>query len=461
MRFLRGFALLSLIVALLAVPATASAAPPNDNRADAIRVTPPQTVTGTLVGSTLEPVGDVSECGTTDGSVWYRFTAPKRGVIIQLDADGEMDATVDVFERNRSRLQFFDCAATDNKGVATLDTDGWQSGAEYAIRVGNEAGSVADRFTLRVLVPAAPPEPPGKRLPAKGAKGSVDRLVDPGNAYWTRLSEGRTMRMNLATTSCTSVEVYGPDPKSFSGQPVLRSRCGGYRLFTASESGRYSFLVQAGRSREVQRYRLQVERARADDTAPGVFIGNHARVSGRVNGGIDSLDLYRFDVTRRSELALRVTGGLELQLRRNGGQYLDGGSSVSRVVRPGRYFVAVEGQGKYRLTRVSRAVTTSVVRFNGKKKAAVTPGTTVRLQLLVRPDVSGRGIMVVQRQDPVAGWQFYKRYRVGVGTGDAQVSFRPPSVGRYRATGEFLKNRNAAASSTGVAKLLVRGPLVD
>ncbi len=366
MRFLRGFALLSLIVALLAVPATASAAPPNDNRADAIRVTPPQTVTGTLVGSTLEPVGDVSECGTTDGSVWYRFTAPKDGVIIQLDANGEMDATVDVFERTRSRYDWFDCTSTDKKGIATLDTGGWESGAEYAIRIGNETGSVANTFTLRVLIPAQPPRPPGKKLPANGAKGSVDRLVDPGNAYWKRLNEGRTTKMYLGGQYCTSLSVYRPGTKSFSSQPVLRSKCGGYRLFTPDESGRYVFLVEAGRSRDVQRYRLQVERARADDTVPGIFIRNHAKVKGHVNGGIDSVDLYRFDVTRRSELTLRVSGGPDLELRSDGGGYLGGGSTIDRVVRPGRFFVAVEGQGKYQLSRVSRAVTNLSVQTKNK-----------------------------------------------------------------------------------------------
>ena len=458
-------ALVAGIVAagLMALPAGAVAAdpPPNNNRADAIRVTPPQTVPGTPVGATLEPVGAARECGDTDGSAWYRFTAPKDGVIIQLDANGEMDATVDVFERTRSRYDWFDCTSTDKKGIATLDTGGWESGAEYAIRIGNETGSVANTFTLRVLIPAQPPRPPGKKLPASGAKGSVDRLVDPGNAYWKRLNEGRTTKMYLGGQYCTSLSVYRPGTKSFSSQPVLRSKCGGYRLFTPDESGRYVFLVEAGRSRDVQRYRLQVERARADDTVPGIFIRNHAKVKGHVNGGIDSVDLYRFDVTRRSELTLRVSGGPDLELRSDGGSYLGGGSTIDRVVRPGRFFVAVEGQGKYQLSRVSRAVTKSSLRFNGNRKAAVRPGSTARLQMNVRPGVSGRGVIVVERLDPIAGWQFLRRYRVSVNGGDATVSFRPPSVGRYRAEGEFLKNRDAAGSETGVAKLQVRGPLVE
>lgn len=82
--------------------------------------------------------------------------------------------------------------------------------------------------------------------------------------------------VNLASDFCTSLTVFPPGTKSFADDPVRRMRCGGYGLFTPDRSGRYVFLVQAGRSRDVQRYRLQVEPARADDTTPGVFIRNHA-----------------------------------------------------------------------------------------------------------------------------------------------------------------------------------------
>ena len=59
--------------------------------------------------------------------------------------------------------------------------------------------------------------------------------------------------------------------------------------------------------RSPQRYHLRVARAGRDDTAPGVFIGNHARVRGSLRaGGLDVVDLYRFDVVRRSGLFLRL-----------------------------------------------------------------------------------------------------------------------------------------------------------
>ena len=78
-------------------------------------------------------------------------------IVIQLDAGGEMDATVDLYKSVRSKLTFVDCRATDSDGEATLDRDGLEAGADYAIRVGNQTGSVADTFKLRVLVPTAPP----------------------------------------------------------------------------------------------------------------------------------------------------------------------------------------------------------------------------------------------------------------------------------------------------------------
>lgn len=157
--------------------APAWAAPPsNDDIANAIVVNPPRALTGTLVDATLELMMIFSYCTSTDASVWYRFTAPARGaIIVQLDAGGDMDGAVHVFRRVRSRLQFLDCAFTDARGLATVDNDGLEPGAQYVVRVSKEVGSVADQFRLRVLIPAPPPQPPGTRLPGKGVRDRVDR----------------------------------------------------------------------------------------------------------------------------------------------------------------------------------------------------------------------------------------------------------------------------------------------
>lgn len=458
-----GLVTCGLLVAGSLTAAPGWAAPPtNDNRDSAAPVDPPATVQGTLVDATVEPATDSSDCADTDASVWYRFTAPKRGaIIIALDADGEMDATVDLFRRTRSKYTGVDCAQTDAKGRATIDEDSLQPGADYAIRVGKQTGSPASTFTMQVLVPSPPPEPPGRPLPARGVKNTVDRLVNPGDAYWTRLREGRTMRLSLRTRQCTRLEVYGPGSTDFDGSPLRSLPCGGFTLFTPTQSGRHFLVVRAGRSRDKQPYRLRVAPARRDDTTPGVFIGNNARVRGSVNGGIDFRDMYRFDVTRRSTLTLEVTGGPSLRLVRADGRRIGRGDVIERRVAAGRYFVAVEGDGRYTLTRVSRTITSSSVRFNGRRAATVQPGASARVTMSVRPAVSGPGVLVVERFDPLEGWQFAKRFRVQVVNGQATVAYTPPSVGRYRVTGDFSGTATAAASYAGRARLDVQGPLVD
>ena len=138
-----------------------------------------------------------------------------------------MDATVDLYKQVRSKLTFVDCDASDSQGKATIDRDGLDAGADYAIRVGNDTGSVADTFRLRVLVPTAPPHPPGRHLPAKGVRNHVDRVLNSADTYWTTMKAGRTMRLSLRTQHCTSLEVFGPGTRDFTAagareEPVLR-----------------------------------------------------------------------------------------------------------------------------------------------------------------------------------------------------------------------------------------------
>jgi hypothetical protein len=333
-----------------------------------------------------------------------------------------------------------------------------EPGASYAIRVGNQPGSVADQFVLRVLVPTAPPEPPGRHLPYVGVRNSVDRLVNSGDVYWTRMSAGHTMRLSLSTRQCTSLTVYGPGTRSFSDPAVSRLPCGGYRLFTPTQSGRHFLVVGAGRTRGLQPYKLRVARALRDDTAPGVLLRNHATVRGAVNGGIDTRDLYRFAVARRSALTLTLAGSPALRLLRDDGRPV-GGSLVDRAVAPGRYFVAVQGSGRYTLRLGLRTITVATVSFDGRHVASIGPSSIARLTLRVRPAVRGRTETSVERLDPVDGWQFLHTYRLRLSHGSSTVVFHPPSVGRYRARGTFLGSRSAAPDATRFAYLQVRRPL--
>jgi len=453
--------LVLLGAALLTAPAAWAAPPSNDNRADATLMDPPQSLTGTLVEATLEATQDASNCADTDGSVWYHFTAPPRGaVVIQLDAAGEMDATVDLYKQVRSKLTLVDCRVSDSQGKATIDRDGLDPGADYAIRVANQTGSVADTFRLRVLVPTAPPHPPGRHLPAKGVRNHVDRVLNSADTYWTTMQAGHTMRLSLRTTHCTSLDVFGPGTKDFTDQPAdRRLSCGGYAMFTPTESGRHYLVVQAARDRDVQHYRLQVAPAGRDDTAPGIAIRNHASVRGHVNGGLDTRDLYRFDVTHRSALTLGLSGLPTMTLVRDDGVRLGSGNAISRHVGAGRYFVAVSGSGSYRLGLAIKTITTATLRVNGRHATTIRPTSTARLSLAVRPDAAGPSLVTIERFDPIAGWQFLRSFDPFVAHGSARVRFHPPSVGRYRAYASYLGSRDDAPSDTGLVWLRVQRPL--
>ena len=456
-----GLVALSTVVPI-APMATAAEPPPNDNRADAIRLGLPASTTGTLIGATKESGKDRSACAESAASVWYRFRAPARGtVVVELDNAGDMDGSVDIVRQERSRLLSVGCEATDNKGIATLETSGLDSGADYFVRIGRDEGSTEDNFALRVLVPSAPPTPPGRPLPRGGARNVVDRLIDPGDAWNSRLRAGRTMRLALTSERCLSLRVFAPGVRSFDrADPVLSVGCSGYRLFTPRESGRYVFLVEAERGRGGQKYRLRVAAAGRDDTAPGVPLGNRAKVTGRVNGKIDTVDLYRFQVSRRSAVRLRLAGGdTSLELRRDGGRFLGRGTTVEENLRKGRYYIAVQGSGRYTLTRTSRLITRTRVLVAGRRKAVAAPGDVATMALRVAPGQSGRGEVLIERNDPLAGWQFVRRVRLRVVDGSARFTFRPADLGRYRASGVFGGTRAAAPSESGYARLRVREPL--
>jgi hypothetical protein len=459
-----GPALTVLVVlsATFALAPSAWAAPPsNDDRLNATKLDPPATVTGTLVEATLETTNDSSSCDGTDSSVWYHFTAPDSGaVVVRFDAAGQMDSTVDVYKKVRSKLVFVDCSSTDADGKATLEDGDLSPGADYLIRVGNQTGSIPDTFALQVLVPTAPPEPPGRHLPSQGIKNRVDRVLNPGDAYWTKMQAGRTTRLSMRTDHCTSLEVFGPGTRRFEDTtPLKKLPCGGYSLFTPTQSGRHFLVVRAARGRDVQRYTLRVAPAGPDDTTPGVLIHNHAEVRGSVNGGIDTRDLYRFEVSRRSALTLRLSGSPTMTLVQDNGARLDSGSLIGRNVPAGRYYVAVSGSGSYTLWLALRTITRATLLVNGRRTATIDPDSAARLQLGVRPAVAGPGLITVERLDPIQGWQFLRTFRPKVTDGTATVRFDPPTVGRYRMHATFLGTREAAPSSTGFARLVVQRPL--
>lgn len=470
-----------LPAALLAQAAPAQAAPPaNDARASAQPVGPlPATLRGTTVEATLDEDEPFAGCGgPVKSSVWYALRSTEaRAIIVALDAGGEMDAAVDVFQRQRSQLTPVACRMTDRRGEATLDLDAADD-ADYLIRVAPLDNSVTDAFTLRVLAPDPPARPPGQPLPAAGTSAQVDRLANPDDAWSVELTRGRTYRMNFVNPrrrGCPTAQLFSPAATGFGGAPVRTLACDAQTVFTPPRSGRYTIYVRAPRaSRARLPYRLRVGLAGQDDTAPGLEIANDDRVGGALSGAeLDAIDLYRFSVARRSDLRIRLETSQNFRvvlLSDSGGRLAcgcgpAGGKTVERRIRPGRYFLAVRAVdgdgGRYVLSRLARTITRSRTLADGERSASIPVGSTVALGLRVSPAVGGAATLLVERFDPLAGWLFDARRHPRVSAGRATVAFRPPTVGRWRVTGAFDGTRRASPSAGGTATFTVTEPVTD
>jgi len=471
--------LLFFVLAGLLFAAVAIAAPPsNDDRANATELNLPASVRGSTVDATVEESEPSSACASSRGSVWYAVPAgAERRIAVRLAAQGDLDAVVEVFSRERSQLQSAGCEQTDREGQAAF-TFRAQADVRYLIRVATRFGSDAGAFQLDVFTPQPSARPPGRPLPRGGVNPSVDRLENTDDAFRVNLRAGVSYRVNLAPREgrCIGLTLFGPGTTSFTDRFLRQARCGGYFLYTpgADDGGRHTLLVESRDNRPgPQRYHLEVAKAGPDDTLPGIRIGR--RAGGSLRGGqIDAVDLYRFDVVSRSNVDLTLATGadnnFDLQLLRQNGRLLEcgcggsGGQSVQRPLRPGRYYVAVRTRpgnvGRYRLRRVVRTITSTRVRINGRRKAGSAPGRAVAVSARVRPNVSGPVTIVVERYDPLFGYQFARRYRTVARNGLAVVRFRPRAVGRYRARAAFTGTGGAAPSeSPGNAGLLVAEPL--
>jgi hypothetical protein len=477
-----------LAVVLPGVARAASALPPpppNDNRADAQSLRAlPVSVNGTTIGATAEtPNEPASGCasGPLDGSVWYSVTAPAaERVALQVAAGGKLDAVVDVYLAQRSQVQGVACDETDAQGMAATSFTA-AAGATYLIRVAALADSSPGGFTLDAFVPQRPATPPGPQLGAAGVDGVLDRVQNTTRAFSTTMVAGRGYRINLADETepgCVSLSLYGPGTRSFDdGTPVLRIHCGGYRLFTPGPgaTGRYSFLVTpAPNIRGPQRFHLQTAPAGPADTAPGLFIGNYARVSGAVDGDrVDTLRLYSFDVVARSDLTLMLASpagaSFDLELRDDRGRTIAcdcaaaGATTLEHQLSPGRFFAVVRAEagsrGRFTLVRQSRTITRTTITIAGRRAGRSSPGQTVPIGVAVGPAESGPVTVTIDRFDPVSGWQYFRTVAVRVTGGAGGVAFRPPAAGRWRATAAFLGTRAASPSATGYASLVVAGPL--
>ena len=214
-------------------------------------------------------------------------------------------------------------------------------------------------------------------------------------------------------------------------------------------------------------YRLHAGLAKRDDTAPGIELANDDRVGGRLRGsGLDSLDLYRFSVTRRSDLEvrLRTTHDFDVSLITDGGNRLGRATGgLEERIGPGRYFIAVRARngdgGGYTLSRLARTITRSRMLVDGARSGALPAGGSAALQLRVSQEVDGPATFTVERFDPLAGWLFDTRFTPRVRGGLAEVLFRAADrralardrVVRRHADRERQRGRHRALPGDGAA----------
>jgi hypothetical protein len=457
----------ALAWALAAAPGALAAPPPNDARAAAQPLGAlPADVRGTTVEAGLEPDEPPPGCAPMRASAWYAFDADEtRSIVVALDAEGDLDAVVEVFVRERSQLTPAACRRTNRRGELTFELDG-EAGTSHLVRVASRANSVDGRFRLRVIEPERPARFPGARLGRAGVSAFVDRLANPDDAWSVRLRRGVAYRVNLVSTGgrCALTELHRPGE----GDVVRRLRCDAHTVFVPESTGLHTLHVQAPRAaRERIRYRLRAGRAAADDMAPGLRLADDQPVRGRLNGAeLDAVDLYRFSIASRStvRLTLRTNADLDVELRdEDGDRIAPASQDLERRLAPGRYFVAVRARdgasGRYVLRRLARVITRSAMLVDGGPSATVPPGASVGLALQVTPAVDGPARMLVERFDPLAGWLFHTTFRPTVRAGSGAVSFRPPAVGRWRVSGSFEGTRRASPSEGGTIRIQVEEPL--
>jgi hypothetical protein len=163
----------AVALSVLSIPATASAeSPANDARGNPITVTPPVTVSGATKESTIE-ADEPPMCQGLRGSVWYQFQGVNaEPMLVRLHAAGDLDGTVEIFQRTRSQVASVACDATDSDGNAAVRFTPVKGGT-YLIRVGQRFNSAPGDFTLEVFTPEAPPRGPGAALARQGVRAAA------------------------------------------------------------------------------------------------------------------------------------------------------------------------------------------------------------------------------------------------------------------------------------------------
>lgn len=434
--------------------------PSNDKFAAAHKLAHlPATVKGTTVGARSEE-SDPQGCDLAGATVWYKVRPAHDGLVLfKLHANGKLDAVVGWLARARSRLGGGTCQQTNAHGDATLSFRGLHS-ATYFVVVGQQSGSRAGTFTLTALAAAPPERLPGHALPPHAVRATLNGLTNVNDVWHTNLSAGKTYRFAFSSPKvCARADLLRRTDLA-----VLASvSCSGYRTFTPGPDGGGMYIVQvvASASDTAQPYKLQLAAAQADDIGIGLPLANQTTKVGRLDpGGVDVVDIYHFDVPRRSDVKLSLasapTTSYKLVLVTESGNTLAReAGSVRRTLDPGRYVIAVTANagttgGVYRLTLLVRDLTTTTIAL---PSGAVSLGSAVTVRPVVTSATSGIVEIQIDRFDPLGGWQFTKLARIPAG---GSLTWVPPAAGTWRVRATYLGTITTSPSRSEYAVLTVR-----
>ena len=433
--------------------------PPANDRAGAARriASLPAAVTGTTVGARSDE-SDPGSCGLARGTVWYRLVPRRDGlVVLRLQMARNVDGVAVVLRRVGTRLRPVTCRQTGGSGRATVPFAATR-GVTYYVVVGQPEDSDAGTFTLRGVAAAPAERFPGRALPARGARATLNGLTNVNDIWRFYMARGTSYRISYASSGCARLRLRLANRAA----PLLELGCRGYRVFTPGPGGggRYAFEVRAAAAETSQPYRLQVQRVEADDIGVGLLLGNHRTRTGTLAPqGVDVVDVYHFDVERRSDVSLSVAfaAGLSfrLSLVTEAGGRIGSGDAIRRRLPPGRYVAAVSAPpgtagGSYRIGLLVRDITTTTLSVGTTR---VAPESPILLRPQVTPATAGTVEIQIDRFDPFGGWQFYRTARLPVG---GSLSWTPPSEGIWRARATFLGSATASPSRSGYARVVVR-----
>jgi hypothetical protein len=445
--------------------------PANDRRGSAPALRVPGTVKGTTVGATRERP-DPRTCGTNDATVWYRIDArPPGRVVLRLRALGNLDAGISVYRRIRSQLDPVTCRGTDRKGRAELAFD-VERGARYLIEIGEARDSESGSFLLSTFAPEALEAPPGKLLAKRPVVATLNAFTDSQDTWSARMDAGTTYRINFVSNGCAArLQLFAPGTKRLrEAEPILQAGCEAFHTFTPGPDGggRYVLQVLAG-SEGTRRYRVQVVRAGRDDTAPGREVRSAATVRGRLSvTSVDAIDLYRFEVARRSDVNVRLRSARRFALRllASSGRRLAVAEKdrIRRTLAAGTYYAAVTTDtetrsGSYALRVLVRGITRTTIAVGTGARGPLLPHVPVTLAATVAPASAGRVVLQVDRFDPAAGWQFARLFHARAGSdGIARATWTPPHVGHFRVRATFRGTLMASPSRSGYRPVSVAEP---